>query len=1139
MRRIVLSFLLLAAFTACEKSGEQLSAQALEEGFLNPPAEARPRVWWHWMNGNITLDGAIKDIEWMHRIGLAGFQTFDAALTTPQVVENRISYMTDPWKGVFRTITAKADELGLEMAIAGSPGWSESGGPWVKPEQGMKKLVWSEMDVEGGKPFDGQLPHPPTETGSFQNLAAGGGGFLAGNPGAVKPQYYKDVAVLAMKMPDHYKPLRQLHPVITCSAGEFPLEDLTDGDLVRASALPYDEDGVSPAWIQYAFDEPQTAYGLTVVGGVDGGASFGGFSGPAQDPDKVVLEVSDDGVNYAKVTGLSGSAVGVCAVSFPAVTGRYFRLRYRNPGKPQSAGDRNPFAELFGGQDMGDVGFLFGRASGPRDVQVAEFDLHLSPRVERFIEKAGFTAASGLNRFFTLDSEKDGNCVQPEDVIDITSKMLPDGTLSWTPGKGCWKVLRFGYSLTGHQNSPASPEATGLEVDKMDAGAVRDYFNHYLDLYASATGGLMGEKGLHYLITDSWEAGTLNWTDGMIDAFRKNTGYDLRPWMPALAGYVIGSSGQSDRFLWDFRKTIGDLTVRNHYDQLTALLSERGMARYSESHEAGRAFVGDGMQVKRSAEVPMSAMWTPMGGVPGGYAQGGNGADIRESASVAHIYGQKYVAAESFTASGNAWGWSPETLKYTADMELASGLNRFVIHESAHQPLDDYKPGLTLGPFGQWFNRHETWAEEAGAWIDYLSRSSYMLSQGRFVADILYYYGEDANITSLYEKALPAIPEGYNFDFVNAEALKTVIGVKNGFLTTPAGTRYKILVLGDNAGLMSLPVLKSLQKLVRKGAVLVGPKPLATPSLSDNGDEFRSIVDRLWTGGKETVYGRGLVIDGDIEDAFRAISNTPDVAYTKLSPDTKLLFVHRELGEKQIFWVCNRTADQEEIDVTFRTDGMEPEVWDPVTGRISKVSYKMDDARTTVSLHFDPMDAKFVVFRNKTERKECTLAPVEISKTEVTGPWNVAFLNGMGAPGQTVFENLADWTGHPDKYIQYYSGTAVYSKELELTEEETGGEVWLNLGSVKNLAEVTVNGQQLGIVWKEPFRVQITAAVRCGKNSIEVKVVNLWVNRMIGDQRQDAGRYTHTTQVFHRAGEALLPSGLLGPVCIETIKTNN
>ncbi len=322
-------------------------------------------------------------------------------------------------------------------------------------------------------------------------------------------------------------------------------------------------------------------------------------------------------------------------------------------------------------------------------------------------EKTAFTPSGEIEKFVTPETSD-----AIAEVIDLTSKMKPDGTLEWNAPAGNWVVLRMGYSLLGITNHPASPEATGLEVDKLDAQAVKDYFNNYLDQYKDATGGLMGKRGLQYVITDSFEAGGANWTKNLPAEFLKRRGYDLKPWLPVLTGKIVKSTEASEQFLWDFRRTLSDLIAENHYDLLGDMLHERGMGRYSESHESSRAFVGDGMQVKRKADVPMSAMWTPNSfttpGADGKEVANGYKMDIRESASVAHIYGQNLVAAESMTSIGDAFSFTPEKLKPTADMELACGLNRYVIHTSVHQPLDDKKPGFSLGPFGQYFGRQET-----------------------------------------------------------------------------------------------------------------------------------------------------------------------------------------------------------------------------------------------------------------------------------------------------------------------------------------------------------------------------------------------------------------------------------------------
>jgi hypothetical protein len=823
----------------------------IQKEFQNPPNSALPRVWWHWMNGNITQTGIRADLEWMHRVGIGGFQNFDAGLTSPRIVEKRLIFMTPEWKDAFRLAAKLADSLNLEMAIAGSPGWSESGGPWVKPEEAMKKFVWSEIRIEGRKQFSGVLPHPPSSTGAFQNLRMARRGF---GPEAEEshsgPEYYADAAVVALRITDNDYTLNELIPKVTSSGGKFNLDELTDGDLVKSTLLPSAPAGKN-AWIQFEFSNPQTVQAITFAtsGGGGGMSGRGGGSGNRS------LEVSDDGRTFVKVTDVTSGRIAQNTITFTPVTGKFFLFTVKTP--EPSANRQNTGTGMPGPGN-------FNQPAAPAGTSVAELVLHTGARVNRFEEKAGFATATAVDLANSATPEVK-NAILKSDVVDLTSLMRPDGHLDWTPPEGKWNIMRLGYSLTGHQNSPASPEATGLEVDKLNPGYVKKYFDNYLDQYKDASSGLMGKRGLQYIVTDSWEAGTQNWTDNMMTEFKTRRGYDILPWLPVLSGRVVESAEASDRFLWDFRRTLEELVAEYHYDQLTDILEERGMmGRYTESHEGGRAFIGDGMEVKRRSAVPMSATWTPggFGGNEGGVATRFK-ADVRESASVSHIYGQKFVAAESLTAIGTAWAWSPELLKPVADMELACGLNRFVIHTSVHQPVDDKIPGLGLGPFGQWFTRHETWAEQAVAWTTYLARSSYMLQQGQFIADVAYLYGEGNNITALFGQQLPKVPQGYEYDFVNGDALVNVLKPEGSNITTPGGMKYKILALDESTKQMSLPVLMKINEMVQAGAIVTGLKPVTTPSLSDDQTEFSAILNALWPDGKgEKTSGKGKVYSG-------------------------------------------------------------------------------------------------------------------------------------------------------------------------------------------------------------------------------------------------------------------------------------
>jgi hypothetical protein len=640
----------------------------------------------------------------MHRVGIAGYQNLDAALQTPQVVERRLAYMTPEWKEAFRYAISMGDQFGMEMAIAGSPGWSETGGPWVPTSHGMKKYVWSETVLEGRKPFRGKIVPPPGTTGPFQHIR------LREESGAVAtapPEFYADAAVVAFRVPVGASG-ENTQAKITCSGEGLDAAMLSDGDLETATKVPIPALG-SQSWIQFEYPAPHTVSAVTYV---------------TKDPDFMealatgigaperTLEASDDGQNFRVVATLAGGDSPEFTISFEPVKARYFRVAFKHIPPP-------PIPSWAEGIDHDS---FEPKPTSPKSYEVAELVLHSESRVNLFEEKAAFVPENDLYQYATPHVGASA-VIRKSDVIDLTSKMRPDGTLEWTPPEGRWIVLRIGYSLLGITNHPATPEATGLEVDKLDHRFVRDYFEKYLDSYKETVGAdEMGKKGIRYVINDSWEAGSQNWTENMLAQFKKLRGYNATPWLPVLSGRIVESSEASDRFLWDFRITIADLIANEHYGQLEETLHERGMGHYGESHESGRAFVGDGMEVKKFNEVPMSAMWTQSPGV--NKPQYDYNADDRESASVAHIYGQNIAAAESLTASAAPWAWSPATLKPTADQELLNGINRFVIHESAHQPLVGKAPALTLGPFGQWFNRNETWAEQAGPWVNYLARSS-------------------------------------------------------------------------------------------------------------------------------------------------------------------------------------------------------------------------------------------------------------------------------------------------------------------------------------------------------------------------------------------------------------------------------
>lgn len=1078
------SVFILALFAGFSAFSQQ---DPLQAKFLSPGNEAKPRVWWHWMNGNITQDGIRKDLEWMEKTGIGGFQNFDANLFTPVVVPQKLVFMTSEWKAAFKYATDLSGEKGLEMAIAGSPGWSVTGGPWVKPEDAMKKYVWSELEVEGGKPFSGKLPRPSDQTGKYQDAHLEEGGLGGGFIGEV-PSFYRDALVIAF--PVHEKSLISFSPKLSTSGGDFSLELLTDGSIGKSAFLPPMEIGAD-MWIQYAFDQPQTFLAFSIAGAMNGPlAEFNGG------PENRRLKVSDDGVNFRTIATVSGSTVPFNTVAIPSTTAKYWRITYETlPPQP------NVFAAMAG----------LPQQDKPDGVNVAEFQLYSSSRIDQVEDKAGFSPWPEDNRLTTgLDTQGLQGIISAKEVIDLTALLKEDGSLTWTAPAGKWKIVRLGYSLTGRQNHPASPEATGLEVDKLDADAVRRYINHYLDLYQSATGGKLGAGGLEYMILDSYEAGHMNWSVTFPQEFQKRRGYSLIPYLPTLTGRVVNSLEESEKFLWDFRKTIGELISDHHYDVIGEELKKRGMKRYTESHENKRIFLADGMDVKRHADIPMSAMWTPGSLAGGADEEVRSEADIRESASVANIYGKPFVAAESMTSVGRPFQEYPERLKRTADLELASGLNRFVIHTSVHQPLDDKKPGFSLGPFGQYFSRQESWAGMAKPWMDYLGRSSAMLQQGRNVADILYLYGQNTNITWISREKLPEIPKGYEFDFVNATALLEAIQAENGKLKAKSGNTYEVLMLDESARFMTLPVVKKLKVLADAGVKIIGKRPVKSPSLSDSDTEFQALADQIWA--KENVGPQVKIpVSADVQ-----LSGT----------DHKILFRHRKTSTEEIYWLNNRNVNPTTATASFRITGKKPMLWNPIDGSVREVSYQIKNGRTEVHLKFESWDAFFIVFRESVNQNSYVIAAKSESvAVEINGTWKVDF-----GTRKSDFATLNSWSEHSDPEIKYFSGTALYSNSFNLLQKESQSAYILDLGEVKNLAEIIVNGQNMGIVWKTPFRIDISKALKNGENLVEIRVVNTWVNRLIGDAQPGAQKTTFTTMPFYQANSPLMPSGLLGPV---------
>ena len=1058
----------------------------LKDGFTNPPRDSRPRVWWHWMNGNISKEGIRKDLEWMDRTGIVGFHVFDAGLDVPQVVDKRLAYMTPEWKDAFSYMLDIADSLKMEVSLPSSPGWSCTGGPWVGKEDAMKKLVWRTMEIEGGARVESALPTPFKICGFYQDIP-----LYPSDPHRF--DFYRDVAVIAVRLPEADRNMSALGVTASASDGS-DVSALFDGSLSKACTVRPGPDGI--AWVMYAFPEKTAARSF-----------FTCVSDKERNHFERALECSDDGISWQTLLPeLPRTNTPVKTFDIDA-SARFFRLRSTVAGQ---------------------------------DLDFSEFIVSPVVRVNMEAEKSGFYASAVIGNDW--QTPPTGDAVREEDVLDISGFCTGD-SLRWDAPEGRWRIFRFGWNLTGKRNGPASPEATGLEVDKFDAEAVARYYSDYLALYDDASGGRVGNI-IKYIMLDSYEAKCQTWTAAMPEEFLARRGYSLLPWLPAIAGTVIGSSEKTERFLCDWRQTLGELLAEKHYDSIDSLLAARGLGRHTESQGYKRTFVSDGMDLKRHADIPMSEFWVRSDFHSSDFI---SEADIRESSSVCHLYGQPVCAAESFTADGpkiyspakRAWSHHPGSLKPVADAAMASGVTRFIIHTSVHQPVDTLRPGLGLGKFGQWFTRQETWADEGRVWTDYLARSSWMLSRGRYVADIAYYFGEDTNVTGRFMDCRPEVPSGYSYDFVNRTALFEALKPGNGVLATATGMSYRVLVIDREATYISTDVLRRIKEIADAGVLVAGNEPVGWCNLEGTREEFDALVRDIWNSGRDNV----VPLDGMV-GAMRSRGIVPDLQiWLKRAADIR--FVHRSLrpedglGSGEIYWVANLEPEGRIVPVTFRTGGYRPQIWHPDTGKMEYVPYcEYANGCTDLELTMEPDDAFFIIFRESSDPSRIGTwvydAPAKRYSVcrSLRGPWDVRFQEGRGAPVGTRLGSLSPLSESDDPGIRYFSGTATYTIEFRYGGKPKDG-MMLDLGRVGDMARVILNGKDLGLAWKEPYRLDLGDALRKGRNILEIKVTNTWVNRTIGDEQPGVvKRVTYVPYKEYEAGDPLLPSGLMGPVRI-------
>jgi hypothetical protein len=723
-------------------------------------------------------------------------------------------------------------------------------------------------------------------------------------------------------------------------------------------------------------------------------------------------------------------------------------------------------------------------------------------------------------------------------VVNLTRQTYADGTLYWEPPAGEWVILRFGCTLNDHcRVSTCSDGWQGYALDPFDAGAFRRYWDAVVEPLIADAGPLAG-RALKYLHTDSWEVEVANWTPTLRDEFNSRRGYDLLPYLPVIAGRIVDSRPVSNRFLNDFRRTMGDLAIDNHYRLFVEGAHRHGLQIHPESG-GPHAVPVDAQQCLGMDDAPMSEFWAWSWTHRVGDE---NRFFVKQPASAAHTYGHKLVLAEGFTTIGPHWQetlW--DNLKPAFDKALCEGLNLLVWHAFVCSPAEMGLPGQQYFA-GTHLNPNVTWWSKSAPFFTYLNRCQYLLQQGQFVADVAYYYGDHVPNFAQLKKSDPAhVLPGYDYDVVTEEVIVKRMSVRDGRLVLPDGMSYRILVLPDRPNI-SLLVFRKLMGFVASGATVIGPPPRYATGLTDypEGDELVTLLaGDLWSRTDH----KGRVIQGKTaREVLTADGVPPDFAFSSSDPNVSLDYIHRTDGQTEIYFVANRSTRSVQADCTFRVTGKQPELWDAVTGKTRPAAaWSQTNGRTTLPLEFAPCGSIFVVFRQPAERAAPS-GPTQnfarfAPRHEISGPWAVRFDPNWGGPGTVQFPQLVSWTKRPEEGIKFYSGTAVYETSFDLPESlrGPGRTLVLDLGKLRELAEVRLNGKSLGVLWAPPFRVDVTEAIQPTGNRLEIEVVNFWPNRIIGDQSLPPEKRLTRTNIRKLTKDTpLIESGLLGPVTLGT-----
>ena len=1136
----ILLFLLLFSFNT------EAQTSLLKSEFQSPPNSSKVHVWWHWMGGNITKDGITKDLEAMKAHGVVQATIFNIGeIYTKKVDVPKIKFNSPEWIDMYQWALREANRLGITIGIQTIDGFATVGGSWITPELSMKQYVWTKTSVDGGTELNLKLPEP----------------FKLEN-------FYRDEAVIAFPMKENSNSFKEANPEMIVN--QVPVgKTLFDGN--PKSEIDFKKNHR----VDIHFNQEFSANKLVLYPHIP-------FCWDLALVDKgkiklvFAISTSNDGKGYTKIADLELIGVNkAITATFKTTNAKHYRLELIKTSFIYF--DMLPIAEMELLKDHEEPLF--------------------QPSINSFLEKTSSVYDLNENAL-DENSKKAIDPIAEKSVIDISKFMMPDGNLKWRAPKGRWQIIRFGYSSTGVKVDPASIEGLGLEVDKMDTAALNVHINSYAKKLVDAAGKYKGNT-LKFFVMDSWEAQFQTWSKNFAKEFQNRRGYNILPWIPVLCGETVGSTELSEAFLYDFRKTIGDLIDQNFYMQFSELSHRNQMEYHGETIYGGWGAYPpmDALKSNEYIDLPMTEFWAGANTNNLLEYEPANRPAVSMPTSSALAFNKQIIGSEAYT--GNAhYSETPGDLKPFGDAAFCSGVNQIILHSYVHQPFD-LKPGMTLGKFGGHYNRNNPVWEFNYDWLKYQSRVQYILQKGEPVVDVLFYVGDQLPL--FYSKSfVNELPYGIRPNAVNLELLKNTIKVIDGKLTLNGRQSFPLLLL-HNSSKMEFSTLKRIAELVKEGAIIYGPKPVEMLSLTDNKNNataFNQLVKEVWGNTNEHSYGRGKMISRKpLADVIQQLNIIPDLTTNTQDPK-EIMYIHKKLDDMDIYFVFNQQSNFLNREILFRVKGKTPEIWNAENGDIVKPAiYSIEKNQTRIPVSFKPYESKIFVFKNETpihfiqqvslaEKKIFPLQqiadtsyqiPLAVLNQEIfafTAPLKAEYIfttnqnqqikKNLKQPSITNLVNtkilmeffpISDETIQPlevtelksltefaEPAIRYFAGKVKYSLHFNTPDDYTTKDsMLLDLGTLSATAEVKLNGKILAFPWQSNMRLRVTDLLRT-ENKLEITVATVCRNRFIGDLKQYGTIKSLWTsspiETILNKNMPLMPSGLIGPIKILGFKGN-